>query len=80
MKGENEAKPEQPEKGLKFVISGDSLLPTAPYADLHRHIGVWDQYVDEIELNSLSYANRLEAFPDGHLMKSWRFEGHVALV
>jgi hypothetical protein len=34
---------------------------------LRGHLDVWDQYVDEIELNSLSYASRLEAFPDEEL-------------
>lgn len=46
------------QKTFPFVVAGDSLYPSAAYADLRGSVDVWDQYVDEVETNAAAYAER----------------------
>ncbi len=52
-----------PGKRFPFIVAGDSVYPSAPYADVRGYVDVWDHYMDEVDANVEVYAQRLASFP-----------------
>ncbi|MCP4661778.1 MAG: hypothetical protein GY856_40770, partial [bacterium] len=59
--------PADSDKRFRFLVAGDSIYPSAPYADLTGSVDVWDQYMDEADQNAAVYAQRFASFPDEEL-------------
>ncbi len=56
--------PDDPAKRFPFLVAGDSVMASAPYADLRGSVDVWDHYIDEIDTNVEAYRERLASFPE----------------
>jgi len=56
-----------PEKRLRLLVAGDSIIPSAPYADLTGACDVWDMYMDEVDQNGDKYRERFAAWPEEQL-------------
>ena len=54
-------------KRFRFLVAGDSIYPSAPYADLTGAVDVWDQYLDEVDQNAAVYRQRFASFPGEEL-------------
>ena len=52
---------------IKFLIAGDSIIPSSHYDDIRGDVAIWDMYMDEIQLNASTYRDRLAANPDEEL-------------
>jgi hypothetical protein len=59
--------PQHPDKKLRLLVAGDSVIPSAPYADLRGFCDIWDMYMDEIDFSSETYQERLAEHPDEEL-------------
>ncbi len=56
-----------PNVSMRLLVAGDSIIPTAPFADLRGASDVWDMYIDEIDHNADQYQSRFVDFPEEEL-------------
>lgn len=52
---------------IRFLVAGDSIIPSAFYDDIRGYVDIWDMYMDEIQLNASVYREHLTANPDEEL-------------
>jgi len=52
---------------IRFLIAGDSLIPSASYDDIKGYVDIWDMYLDDIQLNATAYQDHLASNPDEEL-------------
>ena len=52
---------------IKFLLAGDSIIPSTTYDDARGYVDIWDMYLDEIQLNASIYQSHLAANPDEEL-------------
>jgi len=52
---------------IRFLLAGDSIIPSAAYDDVRGYVDIWDMYMDEIQLNAPAYQAHLAANLDEEL-------------